>query len=69
MHKFLKNLNAEESLLLLDKSSKDKIFKSSRNIPNIKVTDTNHFSSYDLAKYKKLLLTQSSIKELEKKYT
>ena len=69
MSKILKNLNAVNSLLLLDKLSKDKIFRSSRNIPNIKVTDINHFSSYDLTKYQKLLLTISSVKELEKKYS
>ena len=69
MSKILKNLKAYNSLLLLDKSSKDKIFRSSKNIPNIKVTDVNHFSSYDLIKYQKLLLTTSSVKELEKKYS
>ena len=69
MSKILKNLKAYKSLLLLDKSSKDKIFRSSKNIPNIKVTDVNHFSSYDLIKYQKLLLTTSSVKELEKKYS
>ena len=67
MFGILSSLNAKNSLLLLDKSSKKNIFKSSRNIPNIKVTDINHFSSYDITKYKKLLLTLSSIKELEKK--
>jgi len=69
MFSILSRLNANNSLLLLDKSSKDNIIRSSRNIPNIKVTDINHFSSYDITKYKKLLLTLSSIKELEKKYS
>ena len=69
MFSILSNLKASNSLLLLDKSSKKNIFRSSRNIPNIKVTDVNHFSSYDITKYKKLLLTLSSIKELEKKYS
>ena len=69
MFSILSSLKASNSLLLLDKSSKKNIFRSSRNIPNIKVTDVNHFSSYDITKYKKLLLTLSSIKELEKKYS
>ncbi len=69
MTKILKDLNISNSLLLLDKLSKNKIFRSSRNIPNIKVTDINHFNSYDLTKYQKLLLTISSVKELEKKYS
>ena len=45
------------------------IFKSSRNLKNVKLTDINHFSSYDITKYKKLILTETSIKELEKKYS
>ncbi len=69
MVKFLKKINADNSLMILDRLSKEKVLRSSRNIPNIKVSDVNHFSSYDLAKYKKLLLTTSSIKELEKKYS
>ena len=69
MFSILSSLNANNSLLVLDKSSKNNIIRSSRNIPNIKVTDINHFSSYDITKYKKLLLTLSSIKELEKKYS
>ena len=40
-----------------------------RNIPNIKVTDINHFSAFDIVKFKKIVFTESSIKELEKKYS
>ena len=39
-----------------------------RNIPNVKLTDINHFSAYDLAKYKKIVFTETSIRELEKRY-
>ena len=42
---------------------------SSKNIPNIKVTDVGHFSAFDLAKYKKLILTETSIKDLEKRFS
>ena len=38
------------------------------NIPNVKITDVNHFSAYDLAKFKKIIFTETSIKELEKRY-
>ena len=68
MFKILKNLDALHSLLIFDKNSKNMTFKSSRNLKNIKLTDINHFSSYDIAKYKKLVLTVSSVKEIEKKY-
>ena len=69
MHSFLKKINATNSLFIADKNSKDKIIRSIKNIPNIKITDINHFSSFDLLKYKKLLLTETSVKELEKRYS
>ena len=69
MYKILNDLGASNSLIITDKSSKDNIMKSTRNIPNIKLTDVGHFSSYDLIKFKKLILTVSSVKELERKYS
>jgi len=67
MYKILKKLDATNSLIVTDKKSLDFIYKSTKNIPNIKITDANHFSSYDLVKYEKLVLTISSIKDLEKR--
>ena len=68
MHLILKKFEITDSLIILDKSSKEKIEKSIRNIPNIKVTDINHFSAFDMIKFKKLVFTESSVKELEKRY-
>ena len=48
---------------------KEKIERSARNIPNIKVTDVNHFSAFDIVKFKKVVFTESSVKELEKRYS
>ena len=39
------------------------------NIPNVKVTDINHISAFDIIKFKKVVFTESSIKELEKRYS
>ena len=64
----LKKFEILNSLIILDKSSKDKVEKSLRNIPNVKVTDINHFSAFDVIKYKKIVFTESSLKELEKRY-
>jgi len=69
MNLILKKFDAINAIMILDKNSKDKIFKSSRNIPNIKVTDVNHFSAYDLVKYNKIVFTETSVKELEKRYS
>ena len=69
MNIILDKFEISNSLMILDKSSKEKIEKSIRNIPNIKVTDINHFSAFDIIKFKKLVFTESSIKELEKRYS
>ena len=68
MNNLLIKFNAKNSLIILDKNSKEKIEKSIKNIPNVKSTDVNHFSAFDIVKYKKLIFTESSIKELEKRY-
>ncbi len=68
MNKILQKFQAQDSLIILDKISKDKIFRSIKNIPNVKVTDVNHFSSYDVIKFKKIIFTETSVRELEKKY-
>ena len=69
MNIILKKFEANNSLIILDKNSKEKISKSIKNIPNVKTTDINHFSAFDIVKYKKLVFTESSIKELEKRYS
>jgi len=69
IYKILNKLDASNSLLILDKLSKEKIFKSVKNIPNVKATDVNHFSAYDIVKFKKVIFTETSIKDLEKRYT
>ncbi len=68
MSSILKKFNIPHSLIILDRASKDKIQKSIRNIPNVKVTDINHFSAFDIIKFKKIVFTESSVKELEKRY-
>ena len=61
MRSLMRQINA-------DKKYKYNNYKSVRNIPNVKITDVNHFSAYDLAKFKKVIFTETSIKELEKRY-
>ena len=69
MNLILNKFDATNSLFILDKTSKEKIYRSLKNIPNIKVTDVNHFSAFDIVKFKKIIFTESSIKELEKRYS
>ena len=69
MNLIIKKFEITNSLIILDKSSKEKIERSIKNIPNVKVTDVNHFSAYDIIKFKKVVFTESSVKELEKRYS
>ena len=68
MFNILTKFDANNSIIIADSNSKSNIIKSIRNIPNVKITDINHFSAYDLAKFKKIIFTETSIKELEKRY-
>ena len=69
MNQILIKFEATNSIMIFDKKSMNNIYKSTKNIPNVKITDTNHFSAFDLAKYKKIILTETSVKELEMRYS
>ena len=68
MNLILKKFQISNSIIILDKTSKNNVEKSIRNIPNIKVTDINHFSAFDIVKFEKVVFTETSVKELEKRY-
>ena len=68
MFTFLKKFDATNAILILDKDSNDKIGRSLKNIPSIKISDLSNLALYDLIKYKKVIFTETSIKNLEKKY-
>ena len=68
MSLLLKKFNSTNALIILDKLSKENIYRSIKNIPNIKVTDINHFNAFDIVKFEKIIFTESSVKELEKRY-
>ena len=69
MFSLLKKFEATNSLILLDKASNDKIGRSLKNIPKVKVSEIGSLILYDLVKYKKIIFTESSFKELEKRYS
>ena len=68
MYKILENIDATNSIIILDSSSFKMVGRSLKNIPQVKVSDVSNIALYDLVKYKKIIFTESSIKELEKKY-
>ena len=66
-NKFLEKNNLKNSLIIIDKDSKSKIFKSARNIPNLKVIDQEGANVYDILKYKNVIFTTSSIKSFQER--
>jgi large subunit ribosomal protein L4 len=66
-NQFLEKNNLKDSLIITDKDSKSKIFKSTRNIPNLKVIDQEGANVYDILKYKNVVFTTSSIKNFEER--
>ena len=66
-YSFLKKNNLEKVLIIADNQSKQNIDKSSRNIPNLKLVSDEGVNLYDILKYENLLITETSIKNLEKK--
>ena len=69
MFSLLKKFDAINSVIILDQESHDKIGRSLKNIPSIKISNISNLTLYDLVKYKKVIFTESSIKELEKRYS
>ena len=65
--KFLKENKINHALIVLDESSKKNIELSARNIANIKLTSSYYLNTYDILKYKKIVFTTTSTKELEKR--
>ena len=54
-------------MIVVDIKTKKNIELSARNIPNIKVIEASYLTTYDILKYKQIMFTESSTKELEKR--
>ena len=66
-NKFLRRNKINNALIVVDLKSKKNIELSARNIVNVKLIDVNYLSTYDILKYKQIMFTKSSTKELEKR--
>ncbi len=62
--KILTGLNKEHALIITDGEDRN-LELSSRNIPNVKVMRIEGLNVYDILKYRKLMLVQSSLEQLE----
>ena len=66
-NKFLLNNNLENALIISDQGSLKNINKSARNIKNVKLIDEIGANIYDLLKYKNVLITSTSMKNIQER--
>ncbi len=64
----IKSKNQKRSLLMINDKKDDKVKFSGRNLAGVKIININNINILDLIKYKNLILTEESVKNLEKKY-
>jgi len=64
-NKFLEKNKLLNALIISDKDSLKNINKSARNIKNIKLIKEDGANIYDLFKYKNVIITSSSVKNLQ----
>lgn len=61
----LGNLNVDKKALVVLENTNEIVFKSARNIPNVKVVSADNVSVLDVISYDYLLITQTALEELE----
>ncbi len=64
---FLVKNNLKNVLIISDKETEKNIHKSVRNIPDVKLINDQGTNVYDLVKFKNVLFTTSSIKNIEQR--
>ncbi len=64
---FLKSNKIENVVIISDENSYKNIYKSARNIKNLKILLEAGTNVYDLLKYKNVIFTSSSISNLQKR--
>jgi large subunit ribosomal protein L4 len=60
----IETLNTMNALIVTDKKD-ETLERSARNVPDVKVLRTEGLNVYDILKYENLVLTESSVKEIE----
>ena len=61
----LSNLEVDKKVLLVLEDTNENIFKSAKNIPNVKVVSSDNVSVLDVVAHDFLLVTQTALDELE----
>ena len=68
-YSFLSKNKIDNVLIVSDKTTEKNIEKSVRNLPNVKLVSELGTNVYDLVKYKNVLFTTSSIKNIQNRLT
>ncbi len=68
-YSFLNKNKIDNVLIVSDKTTEKNIEKSVRNLPNVKLVSELGTNVYDLVKYKNVLFTTSSIKNIQNRLT
>ena len=61
----LANLEVDKKVLLVLEDTNENIYKSARNIPNVKIVSSDNVSVLDVVSHDYLLFTQTALEELE----
>ena len=67
MAKVLKALNAEKALIVTAEKN-EVVYKSARNIENVKATFVNEMNVYEILKYDAMVVTKDAVKKIEEVY-
>lgn len=67
MVKVLDAVNVDKALIVLPESD-EKVERAAANIPNVKTTLVGTLNTYEILKYKKLILTKDSVAKIEEVY-
>ena len=63
----MSNLKVDKALVVIEGENKNVVL-SGRNIPTVKVSDTNEINTYDVLKYETLVVTKAAVEKLEEVY-
>ena len=67
MVKTLEAVKADKALIVLPESN-ETVERAARNIPGVKTTLVGTLNVYEILKYRKLILTEASVKKIEEVY-
>ena len=63
----MKNLNVEKALVVIDENDQN-IVMSAKNIPTVKVAQTNTINVFDILKYSTVVVTKAAVATIEEVY-